>query len=329
MSRIKFDEKCQETEDQLEKAIQIIETTNEFFPKTYMLSWSQRISQIDPKLSALHLRTTYLIPESLLIEPNRTNLWEFARLVQAMSPLTMQYNSPLRDYISLTRAVFDPFLKMSCDWCSIVNGYIKYLRDAFHSVRKAYPERIRALEQRLAPELKYWTSTIQKAANYIQFMRKKGIFTIDYAISQEVPVDQQIPTNTQGLFEFYLETAYLNLEIIESRWCPFNYMAHLAKLPRSHAMFMDASYQNAMHMGALLNASKERIECQDCVVLSNKHLASIYPSFKEQDFCNFGPYVNVLDTLSQQTEKCSIKASDTLWSKIMYTMLYLDEVCCH
>ena len=193
------------------------------------------------------------------------------------------HKNDLRDYIQLTRFIEQQNLdRMSCDWCSIVNGSLEFVLDSIS-------------ENKASDINKLNTSSLTLMHKMLMGLTKiPGRFPEKCLVSDD-EIDVFIE-NKKIVLEFG-ETLKLKdtikkllelrniVELVESRWCPFRYLSDIAY--ERHYWGTDVQ-----QIAKLLRESG-RINCISCTPIVNGFYAVKIP--KESIF---EKYVNNLIQLS-------------------------------
>jgi len=239
----------------------------------------------------------YLLPslllEANLIRPsNPETLQHFYDVLAALAPLRELVpvgtrcagGVPLlQDYISFGRMVdIHPYDKLSCDWCSIINGAAEYLADLlaahFHSadfdprdfqlrgmpldtpyrwslrLHHLVPDTASALHAAEVPfEKANATVMVHKALN-------SACHSIEYSPEEAVQMEHRI----WELVRPVLEMVWFG-EAQEQRWCPFRHASEVALRLRPY-LALDSQRQEELERALAIIRSEGRVTCRSCAV---------------------------------------------------------------
>jgi len=186
----------------------------------------------------------------------------FFLAIEALRPITMRIAVCDRDFsgwISFTRLVFCPSVKLSCDWCSLLNGYINFV--IYHHSQNTQPFS-REEEQLMVEQL--------QSSSFLNVSVPSQIPNGISAICERINAH---PTHS---IEHALHRLQADLESIEKVWCPFKYMKDVGQREDKYHNWLDASDVNIIKFGRMLWGRD--IDCKDCIPLANLSLPEIQHS---------------------------------------------------
>ena len=221
--------------------------------------------------------------EVLSILPLPVYLFELNRTLKIIGE-NIKHQNNLGDYIQLSRFIDQDNLdRLSCDWCSIVNGSLEFILDSIKG-------------NSATDIIKLKSSLVSTHSRIMGLTRFSGCIPGNTYKVSDAEIDSFIRTN--NIIHQYDQLATLKeiigkllelrnvVEIIESRWCPFRYLSDIAY--ERHYWGTDVD-----KIAELLRDSG-RITCTQCVPLVNR-----YFSATKIKSSVFEPYVQNLIKLSR------------------------------
>ena len=167
------------------------------------------------------------------VSPDTFSLQCLYELYQHFSVLYSQYAcASLEGYVSFTRAKFSLWDKLSCDWCSLVNGVAEYILQALRSALDSASDDILLLQP-----LSNWILSV-RYLRYLPYSVVRGLY--DSAVVNESKssllalLNADCPSHghhrkrmiariIHEIVEFKVIVTYL-----EKRWCPFMHLKKMA-----------------------------------------------------------------------------------------------------
>jgi hypothetical protein len=212
----------------------------------------------NPIIKSVGLRRNLL--EAILIFPNPLYIKAIIKTTE-LANKHLVTDKEIFDYIQLTRFLgYDNLDRMSCDWCSVVNGFCEFL---LASIEGNSVENILKLKNVYFVGMFNTLKLVLKLKNSVDP-------TESYIVSDEY-VSQFIQSknikNFQGdvefikLIKFFIEFRNL-VACIESRWCPFNYLKAIAY----HRDYWGSDIEKI----SKTLQEKGKIVCNECVDFLNK-----------------------------------------------------------
>jgi hypothetical protein len=216
--------------------------------------------------------------EGLVIFPGYTNLLSVLVTARKMGQ-HWQARPNVDDYIQLTRFIDkDNMDRISCDWCSIINGYLELMFDAMEGETAENILKIRNLPYTLTKLSLFALVFVPYSAvdddidlsdeRIENFLRTKGI---SYESEEK-----------KTIFRFIRELLLLRhiCGQLESRWCPFGYTEQLLYVREYWATDIAEVRATLQRIG--------KINCKDCVrdlnqlVPLSEQISSIFEGYLAQ-----------------------------------------------
>jgi hypothetical protein len=231
--------------------------------------------------------TSYLA-EVLVVRPNKYFLQYIIQLCQGILPFAHHNRKGLSEYVSFTRLNITILDRISCDWCSIVNGILHYIDDTINFALKNKDINILS-----------WSF---KSHDYNLFL--KGLRFVPKSIVRDLynknealvrvqdyrsKIDKLFPKAPAKIKKLFIKSISELLILqhivasIESRWCPFKHLRELALKKVNHRQFNWINYDELMRASILIG-KHGKIDCHNCANLINDGLSL------ENDIENTSPF---------------------------------------
>ncbi len=193
--------------------------------------------------------------EGLIIFPGYTNLLSILVTARKMGR-HWQAKPQVSDYIQLTRFIDkDNMDRISCDWCSIVNGYLELMLDAMEGES---------------------AEAILKAQNLPYTLTKISLMSLIFVPYSSVDDDVDLTdetiaafiaskgisyqsTDKKALYRFIRDIILLRhiTSQLESRWCPFAYTEELLYSREYWSTDLDEVRATLQQLS--------KVNCKDCI----------------------------------------------------------------
>ena len=225
--------------------------------------------------------------EPITILPLPIHLYELRKTIKTVCD-NFSYDCDLSKYIQLTRFIqYQNLDRLSCDWCSVVNGSIEFIVDSFkqnsaHNINK------------LNSNLNVSNGMLLRLANKDNYDYAITDSEIEYFIKQnQISFEESELVLLKKTLKKFIELKNI-VGIIESRWCPFRYLSDIA--------YQRHYWGTDVEEIAKLLSSSGRIDCTQCVPLVNQKFGikpdKLLPSV-------FEDYVNELIEISSTNKQPS------------------------
>jgi len=187
--------------------------------------------------------------EGIHITPvNPYLLWLYKKFYNEVKPYL---NAPLTSYVTFTRLALTNADRMSCDWCSMVNGLVHLCLDSGAVTNPAFP--------------KYYG---KKVLSYLQSALKYR-----KTLPHEDNVWMQL---------------YKMLEQVELRWCPFKSM--VAYYRNANPSYIPINME-MIHAAGKVLSKYDTIECIFCTKVLNKEMDKKYILESDSPMINYFMFV--------------------------------------
>ena len=191
-----------------------------FFYENILLARSSRITRF------------FLLLEMFWIAPRKYPIYQAHQLFDSVNTVVSEDSTKnYADYVTFTRANFSTWDKISCDWCSIVNGMLEYSLDSIKECIMNESEKLLELN------FDYNTSFNLRYMKYLPYSVIKGCYNKEEIRREQMQYVDLINTyykkttkakrnrlikHVKKLVELKIVVSY-----VERRWCP---LAHLQKM---------------------------------------------------------------------------------------------------
>jgi len=159
---------------------------------------------------------------------------------------------PIDDYVTFTRLNLSSNNRMYCDWCSIVNGFLKLYIDSINYHIKNNINLICNIN-------KVYTKLCKKYLSNAIFFRHKKIKKRDV----DIFIQQNFVNFPENIYDiiYNVSNIALGLEQIELRWCPFRSMQQYFR--NTNPNFVPINKVMIYKVGEILS-KYDTIECIFC-----------------------------------------------------------------
>lgn len=207
--------------------------------------------------------------EVACIGPTFWNLMTIQGMYKMFKPLTIGYPKNVGAFVSFTRVPFDPAVKISCDWCSLCNGILEYIKQSI-TMELENAEYIDEFFKSTMVSL-FLLTYVAFIPFWIPYLLGISPHTKDEWIDTDTlfkTKDQILPRSTSnGLY--MVASMYNLIQGYEPRWCAYRHMKDIFVSHPKYQHFIDCKNYDMLYRSGKVLSTYGKIDCHRCSDLLN------------------------------------------------------------
>ena len=167
------------------------------------------------------------------MSPDENSFQNLYDLYQHFSVLYRTHaRASFSNYVSFTRAKFSLWDKISCDWCSLVNGVAEYIIESLHTALESGSNDVLLLQP-----LSNWILSV-RYLRYLPYSVVRHLYdsdTVDQDKSNLLELlNSNFPSLDRNQYQAMCRIIHQVVEfkvivsLLERRWCPFMHLKKMA-----------------------------------------------------------------------------------------------------
>ena len=232
----------------------------------------------------------FKLMESVQLGMLPTNLRQIIAVIKTLSFLECKPRE-IYDWISLTR-FFDGPMKLSCDYCSILNGLCEFVREKLIEDIQSDNFDIRNYETHMhsLPFINRWVLTGMLPGNLNVYGKLKKANLDKYLeLSRKRCMNAKDTMNYMNFIREFMYT-YELFQLIEQRWCPFK---HLTQMKYDRKYYYYGTKKKDLKKAKKILIKHGKITCDNCVSILNDSKSIC----KNNEKSVFDDYLKLIDQI--------------------------------